>query len=302
MEVEITNVDPLTEDQKRSLELHSFLNIFNVLSGELQYIGVLLEKESFLKNSIEICRSLKSALSDNSDVKMDEVDIENVENAIITEINNLLTDHPKSDDYEIAESITNIHSIFNILQVRVHELLAREKSADKWIKNNIEILRKRYIDMLTAIEQNSKGRYRIVYDSKEKSNKDYLISLKFKNGDKNFITMPIKMQEVLADLIANARKYTKPGGRIQAEIIEKADKLIMVVKDTGIGIPADEIEKVVHYGERASNARDLRTMGGGFGLTKAYFTTKQFNGRMWINSEFGHGTKISIEIPKPQLL
>ncbi|MCB0284628.1 MAG: ATP-binding protein [Calditrichaeota bacterium] len=301
MEVEITNVDPLTDEQKASLDLHSFLNIFNVLAGELQYIGILLEKESFLRNSIEICRSLKTALSDNSDVKMDPVDIENVENAIITEINNLLVNHPKSGDYEIAESITNIHSIFNVMQVRVHELLARQKSSDKWIKISIENLTIRYVEMLTAIEKNSKGRYKIVYNRNEKTDNDYLVQLKFKNSEYNYITMPISVQDVMGDLIANARKYTKPGGQITAEISEDDFKLMMLVEDTGIGIPADEIEKVVRYGERASNARDLRTMGGGFGLTKAYFTIKQFNGRMWIKSDFGRGTKITIEIPKPDI-
>lgn len=299
MEVEITHVDPLTEEQKTSLDLHSFLNIFNVLAGELQYIGILLEKENFLRNSIEICRSLKTALSDNSDVKMDPVDIENVENAIITEINHLLVNHPKSGDYEIAESITNIHSIFNVMQVRVHELLARKKASDKWIKISIDNMIQRYVDMLTAIEKNSKGRYKIVYRPDEKTEKDYLVQFKFENGEKSFITLPMSIQDVMGDLIANARKYTKPGGQIKTEIIEDDFKLRLCVKDTGIGIPADEIEKVVRYGERASNARDLRTMGGGFGLTKAYFTIKQFKGRMWINSEFGHGTKITIEIPKP---
>ena len=50
-------------------------------------------------------------------------------------------------------------------------------------------------------------------------------------------------------------------------------------------------------------ARDVdlhaRTMGGGFGLTKAFLVTKQFGGRFWIASEVGVGTRIRIQIPRP---
>ena len=42
---------------------------------------------------------------------------------------------------------------------------------------------------------------------------------------------------------------------------------------------------------------DTSTMGGGFGLTKAYFVCKQYQGRMWIASEPGKGTFIEIKIP-----
>jgi signal transduction histidine kinase len=40
-------------------------------------------------------------------------------------------------------------------------------------------------------------------------------------------------------------------------------------------------------------------MGGGFGLTKAFLVTKQFGGRMWIKSELGVGTRITLKLPRP---
>jgi hypothetical protein len=43
----------------------------------------------------------------------------------------------------------------------------------------------------------------------------------------------------------------------------------------------------------------VRTMGGGFGLTKAFLTTKQFGGRFWIASAVGVGTRIRIHVPRP---
>ena len=101
------------------------------------------------------------------------------------------------------------------------------------------------------------------------------------------------------DLIANARKYTPPGGIINAGLRDDGKQITLVVEDNGMGIPTDEIEKVVDFGYRATNARDRRTCGDGFGMTKAYATVRRFNGRFWIKSSVGAGTKITIRIPRP---
>jgi signal transduction histidine kinase len=58
-----------------------------------------------------------------------------------------------------------------------------------------------------------------------------------------------------------------------------------------------EVERVVEYGRRASNVGNTKTMGGGFGLTKAYLVARQFGGRMWIETELGRGTRVEIALP-----
>jgi signal transduction histidine kinase len=79
----------------------------------------------------------------------------------------------------------------------------------------------------------------------------------------------------------------------------------LVVEDSGLGIPADEISKVVEFGYRASNSKSPSTRGGGFGLSKAYYLTKIFGGKMFIDSPVpgrNNGTKISIRLPLPKQL
>ena len=112
--------------------------------------------------------------------------------------------------------------------------------------------------------------------------------------------MPPVFQDVMRDLLANARKYTPPGGVITAGLSDNGEGIRFVVKDTGMGIPESEIMKVVEFGYRATNAA-RPTRGGGFGLTKAFYITKTFGGRMWIESpvENGSGTRIEILIPRP---
>ena len=109
--------------------------------------------------------------------------------------------------------------------------------------------------------------------------------------------MPAVLQDVMRDLILNARKYTNLGGTIIAGLVDDGTNLCFVVNDNGRGIPTDQIEQVVQYGQRARNVQDRETKGGGFGLTKAYYVTKQFGGRMWIESEEDRGTTITISIP-----
>jgi signal transduction histidine kinase len=104
----------------------------------------------------------------------------------------------------------------------------------------------------------------------------------------------------MRDLIANARKYTEPGGRISAGLWDDGNVLRLVVEDTGKGIPEDEMEEVVNFGYRGSNISDKETQGGGFGLTKAYINTRRFGGRMWIRSGNNSGTRITIEVPRKQ--
>ncbi|MFP4214259.1 MAG: sensor histidine kinase [Desulfohalobiaceae bacterium] len=156
------------------------------------------------------------------------------------------------------------------------------------------------VDVFSAIEKNSKGKYRFLYNLAAQDNSAYFLHLKFESVDQEVIRMPPVFQDVMRDLIANARKYTAPGGKVLAGLLDDGQSLRFTVEDTGRGIPEKELEKVVDFGYRGSNVEDKPTMGGGFGVTKAYWVTKKFRGRMWIDSGEGRGTRIDIHIPRPK--
>ena len=113
--------------------------------------------------------------------------------------------------------------------------------------------------------------------------------------------MPVIFQDVMRDLIANARKYTSPGGRIDAGLYNSGTELRFIVQDNGVGIPEAELERVTEFGVRRSNVLDRKTRGGGFGLTKAYYVARKFGGRMWIHSstEAPTDTRLGIRLPVP---
>jgi signal transduction histidine kinase len=192
-----------------------------------------------------------------------------------------------------------LESVFAILDTRARELLDRVRTPEKWTNHDIKQLTANFTNVLAAIEKNSKGRYRIVTNIAEQERQDYMVTFGMESVDGTVINMPPVLQDVMRDLIANARKYTEPGGEITAGLVDNGKELRFVVEDTGRGIPSDEVQQVVEFGKRGSNVDDKATMGGGFGLTKAYLVTRQFGGRMWIDSRPGAGTRITISIPRP---
>ncbi|MDZ7808269.1 MAG: ATP-binding protein [Gracilimonas sp.] len=159
-------------------------------------------------------------------------------------------------------------------------------------------------ELFYAMEKNSQGRYKIIYNIAEQEEKDYLVNFAINSEGKETIYMPLILKDVIRDLIANARKYTPPGGDITIGISQKDGVFKFVVEDTGYGIPTNEIEQVVDYGYRASNVKDkVRTMGGGFGLTKAHHMSSiSCEGEYVDRLDVGEGTKIILEIPMPENL
>ncbi|MFN2266774.1 MAG: ATP-binding protein [Desulfonatronovibrio sp.] len=300
MQIEIKKDIPVSPQKVVMLDMHSFYNIINIISGELQILEMLSDDQSSMKDCVKLCLEIKDGLSQADKVVECAENIDNHIDYINKKVQELIVTFPKlKEEPDALESLDNIQSVLNILKVRAMEILVRYKEPGKWKNHDLKELTQNFIDVFAAIEKNSKGKYRFVYNVAARKKNDYFIHLDFKSIDNKSVNMPPVFQDAMRDLIANARKYTSPGGNVITGLLEDEQRLHFAVEDTGIGIPEQELEKVVDFGFRASNARDRQTMGGGFGLTKAYCVTKHFNGRMWIDSEEGHGTRIYIEIPKP---
>lgn len=298
-EIEITEIPPLKPAEQSLLDMHSVLNVFNVLWSELTLIGLALENDaSHLKEGLALISTLVSGLRDPA-ASLDAADqIEKHITSFSTEIAALLARHPgAADRTDIAKSLVSLQSVFEILRVRARELLARAGNPELWVEMSTAELQRDFRDVFAAIEKNSHGRFGIVYNAALQGRTDYYIDLNFESSAGDRLRFPLIFKDVMRDLIANSRKYTAPGGQITATLHADTEKLRFVVIDTGRGIPFNELAGVVNYGRRGSNVTDVRTMGGGFGLTKAFFVTKQFGGRFWLASELGRGTRVRIEIP-----
>ncbi len=300
-EIEIQELPPLRSDQESMLDMHSLLNILSVVHGELSLIGLHLHNDDqALAGALAACREFIAGLRQRETALRCASQLSTYRDRIAADINLHLSGFPSmNSDPELMESVANIESVFSVLALRSRELLARAESPERWIQVQIPDLSRNFLAAFKAIEKNSKGRYRIIYNLAQKESNDYYITMNLDSVEGEIIWMPPVFIDVMRDLMANARKYTAPGGSIAAGLYESKEALRLVVHDTGRGINEAELSQVVHYGYRGTNVSDIRTMGGGFGLTKALFVTKQFKGRMWLSSKLGEGTVIRIELPRP---
>ncbi|MBK8474889.1 MAG: histidine kinase [Opitutaceae bacterium] len=300
-EIEITEIPPLTPGEQSLLDLHSVVNILNVLRCELSVLGLMAaDDDDYFHDGLAVSEALLRALHEGEPALREAARLEAYERTVFAELSAKLAHPPaQPEEKEVVEILANLRSVFAILKVRAHEILARAAAPQRWEAYDTGHLRAELRAVFAAIEKHSRGRYRILYNAARKEDSDYYVDFRLEVANGTVAWMPPVFQDVMRDLIANARKYTAPGGHITVALYQDGVELRFVVSDTGRGIPEAELAQVVEFGRRASNVGNVRTLGGGFGLTKAFLVTKRFGGRFWIASEEGVGTRLRIVIPMP---
>ncbi|MBN1780525.1 hypothetical protein JW948_05315 [bacterium] len=109
------------------------------------------------------------------------------------------------------------------------------------------------------------------------------------------------IEELVMNLIANAIRYTPPGGRITVQTESNNDSEVLVsVADTGIGIPEKELPNIFQDFYRAKNARTTEKSGTGLGLSIAKQIVESHHGRIWAESRLGQGSTFYFTLPKAQ--
>lgn len=300
--MKITENLTATEEEIEQLELHSVVNIISVICGQLQLIQIESEYPDLLDPAISRASEFINAGRVKDKAIFNVGKLREFKQQISEALNDLKTKQPiLNDGSDIDEFSSIFENVFDVFEVRLKEIVQRWENPNAWVAMHVENFMDDFKEFFYAMEKNSKGRYKIIFNIAEQDEKDYLVNFAVNSDSKQVIYMPLILKDVVRDLIANARKYTLPGGEITIGITQKNGTFKFVVEDNGYGIPKDEIEKVVDYGYRASNIKErVRTMGGGYGLTKAYHVVKELNGDIWIDSDEGKGTKIRIEIPIPK--
>ncbi|MGB7340892.1 MAG: ATP-binding protein [Phototrophicaceae bacterium] len=104
------------------------------------------------------------------------------------------------------------------------------------------------------------------------------------------------LERLFENLFTNAIKYTLLG-RIDIHLYEDKHHIILIVKDTGIGIPEDEIPTIMQRYRRASNALNSNIDGTGIGLRIVEEALQVHNGTIKIESKLNVGTTITITLP-----
>ena len=103
--------------------------------------------------------------------------------------------------------------------------------------------------------------------------------------------------QLLDNLVANAIKFTPPGGEIEVHVEHAGDSAVLEVRDTGIGLDPEEAERLFDRFYRTTRAVESQIPGTGLGLYIARAITEAHGGRISAGARRGGGTVFRIELP-----
>ena len=105
-----------------------------------------------------------------------------------------------------------------------------------------------------------------------------------------------QMKDLFSNLIVNAIKYNKPGGKVKIIVTKEGNNAIFIVEDTGVGIPDKSKQRIFERFYRVDKGRSK--MGGtGLGLSIVKHIVNYYNGTIEFDSQIGKGTKFTVRIP-----
>lgn len=109
---------------------------------------------------------------------------------------------------------------------------------------------------------------------------------------------PVRLEQMLGNLIGNAMKFTLPGGSIRVSLEAEGEWAVMRVRDSGVGIPADHLDKVFDLFGQATTSLDRSQGGLGIGLTVVRLIAELHGGRAQIFSDgVGQGAEAVVHVP-----
>lgn len=108
----------------------------------------------------------------------------------------------------------------------------------------------------------------------------------------------LRLEQILNNLIANAIKFTPKQGQVRVEGRLLEDVAEVVVRDTGIGIPPGEHQKIFDRFYQVDGGANREYGGTGLGLTICKHIVERHGGRIWVESEPGKGSAFHFTIPR----
>ena len=108
----------------------------------------------------------------------------------------------------------------------------------------------------------------------------------------------LKFKQVVLNLVSNAVKFTPDGGTVAVAASRSGPDVEVTVTDTGIGVAAEDHERIFESFQQGGRGAP-KGEGTGLGLTLSRRIVALFGGRLWLQSQVGHGSTFSISLPLP---
>ncbi|MCR6485784.1 HAMP domain-containing histidine kinase [Amycolatopsis sp. OK19-0408] len=121
------------------------------------------------------------------------------------------------------------------------------------------------------------------------------------HGETGLEADPVRLRQVIGNLVTNAVRHTPPGGRVTIHVSSTVDEVVIAVADTGAGIAAGDLPHVFDRFWRAEKSRSRQTGGSGLGLAIVRHLVRAHGGTVRVESEVDAGSTFTVRLPKPDL-
>ena len=126
------------------------------------------------------------------------------------------------------------------------------------------------------------------------------VTLSLNGENAEIYGIPQLLTAVVYNLCDNAIKYNKDGGTVFVNVKNNAENIILSVRDTGIGIPKEQQERIFERFYRVDKSHSKEVGGTGLGLSIVKHAAKLHDAKITLESEVGKGTEITVIFPKKQ--
>lgn len=126
------------------------------------------------------------------------------------------------------------------------------------------------------------------------------VTLSLNGENAEIYGIPQLLTAIVYNLCDNAIKYNKDGGTVFVSVKNNAENIVLSVRDTGIGIPKEQQERIFERFYRVDKSHSKEVGGTGLGLSIVKHATKLHDAKITLESEVGKGTEITVIFPKKQ--
>jgi len=149
-------------------------------------------------------------------------------------------------------------------------------------------------DMMIKTDNEHTGEAASVLDH---AKKHYTIKREITKRDLWVEIDPDKFMQVVDNILNNAIKYSPDGGTITARLLDTHNHVILSISDQGLGIPRKDLANIFDRFYRVDKARSRKQGGTGLGLAISKEVVEALHGRIWVDSQEGHGSTFYISLP-----
>lgn len=183
-----------------------------------------------------------------------------------------------------------------VLQGNLYDILRLSKIIDNLLflsraDNNILELRMQQFDITRLLRDLTERKRNEALSLGVSIIEDYQEHLKL-SGDIDLL------EQAFSNIIDNAIKYTETGGRITIKAMIEDNNLNIIISDTGMGIPEEEIPKIFERFYRTNKGQPGKHRGTGLGLSIAKWIINVHNGKILVKSIVGKGSDFIITFPR----